>query len=54
MRPRFELLDQPLMERILSEAFQLIENFGVRVAPYVVDLLRDAGIGVSAGVGRLA
>jgi len=53
MRPRFELLDQPLIERILSEAFQLIENPGVRVAPYVLDLLRDAGIGVSAGVAHI-
>ena len=53
MRPRFELLDQPLIERILSEAFQLIENPGVRVAPYGLDLLRDAGIGVSAGVAHI-
>ncbi len=44
MRPKLELLDQTLIERILGEAFQLIEDPGVRVAPYVVDLLRSAGI----------
>ena len=35
MRPKLELLDKPLIERILEEAFQLIEDPGVRVAPYV-------------------
>ena len=46
MRPKFELLDKPLIERILEEAFQLIEDPGVRVAPYVEDLLRGAGLTV--------
>ena len=53
MRPRFELLDKPLIERILEEAFQLIEDPGVRVAPYVVDLLRAAGISVKDGVAHI-
>ena len=53
MRPRFELLDKPLIERILDEAFQLIEDPGVRVAPYVVDLLRAAGVHVEDGVARI-
>ncbi len=43
MRPKFELLDKSLSVRILGEAFQLIEEPGVRVAPYVVELLRRGG-----------
>jgi len=53
MRPKLQLLDQPLIERILGEAFQLIEDPGVRVAPCVVDLLRDAGITVKDGVAHI-
>jgi trimethylamine---corrinoid protein Co-methyltransferase len=53
MRPKVELLDKPLIERILAEAFQLIANPGVRVAPYVVELLRGAGITVDDGVARI-
>src|SRR5579872_5553745 len=53
MKPKFELLDRPLIERILAEAFQLIENPGVRVAPYVEDLLRAAGIMVNEGVAHI-
>ena len=53
MRPKLELLDKPLIERILDEAFQLIEDPGVRVAPYVQDLLRAAGITVTEGVAHI-
>jgi len=53
MRPKLELLDKPLIERILDEAFELIEDPGVRVAPYVVDLLREAGIRVEEGVAHI-
>jgi len=53
MRPKFELLDKPLIERILEEAFQLIDDPGVRVAPYVVDLLRAAGVTVKDGVAHI-
>jgi len=53
MKPKFELLDKPLIERILDEAFQLIEDPGVRVAPYVEDLLRGAGITVKEGVAHI-
>ncbi len=53
MRPKLELLDKPLIERILDEAFQLIEDPGVRVAPYVEDLLRAAGITVKDGVAHI-
>ena len=53
MRPKLELLDKPLLDRILDEAFQLIEDPGVRVAPYVEDLLRGAGITVKDGVAHI-
>jgi len=53
MRPRFQLLDRPLIERIVGEAFQLIERPGVRVAPYVVELLRGAGVAVEDGVAHI-
>jgi trimethylamine--corrinoid protein Co-methyltransferase len=53
MRPKFKLLDNPLIERILEEAFELIEDPGVRVAPYVVDLLRGAGAIVTDGVASI-
>jgi len=53
MRPKLELLDKPLIERILDEAFQLIEDPGVRVAPYVVHLLQEAGIRVQDGVAHI-
>ncbi|PYX86377.1 MAG: hypothetical protein DMG68_15530, partial [Acidobacteria bacterium] len=53
MRPRLELLDRPLLERILDEAFQLIQNPGVRVAPYVFELLQAAGARVDNGVAHI-
>ncbi len=54
MRPKFELLDRPLIERIIGEAFELIDDPGVRVAPYVVELLQAAGIPVCDGVAHIA
>lgn len=54
MRPKFTLLDTALIGRILDEAFDLIEDPGVRVAPYVEDLLRDAGIRVEDGVAHIS
>jgi len=53
VRPRLELLDRPLLERILDEAFQLIQNPGVRVAPYVFELLQAAGARVDNGVAHI-
>src|ERR1700758_1599035 len=53
MRPKLELLDKPLIERTLDEAFQLIEDPGVRVAPYVEDLLRSDGITVKEGIAHI-
>ena len=53
MRPKIELLERELTERILDEAFQLIENPGVRVAPYVFDLLSSAGVQVENGIAYI-
>ncbi len=53
MRPKLALLDNPLIERILGEAFQLIDEPGVRVAPYAEDLLRGAGVPVKEGVAHI-
>ena len=53
MRPKFQLLNNALVERIIGEAFELIKNPGVRVAPYVFDLLRGAGIEVKDGVAHI-
>jgi trimethylamine---corrinoid protein Co-methyltransferase len=44
MRPRFELLEDDLVERILGEAFELLRDPGIRVQAAVgVDLLTAAG-----------
>jgi trimethylamine--corrinoid protein Co-methyltransferase len=53
MRPKFQLLDKSLIERILDEAFELIEDPGVRVAPCVVNLLKGAGVPVNDGVASI-
>jgi trimethylamine--corrinoid protein Co-methyltransferase len=53
MRPKLELLDRALVERIIGEAFQLLENPGVRVAPYVFELLASAGARVENGVAHI-
>ena len=53
MRPKLELLTQALVARILDEAFQLIENPGVRVAPAVYELLAAAGVPVKDGVAHI-
>ncbi len=53
MRPRIRLLDELLIGRILDEAFQLLENPGVRVAPYAFELLASAGIRVQDGVAHI-
>jgi trimethylamine--corrinoid protein Co-methyltransferase len=53
VRPHLELLDRALLERVLSEAFELIEEPGVRVAPCAVELLREAGARVQDGVAHI-
>ncbi len=53
MTPKLQLLDSAAIEKIISEAFELIENPGVKVAPMAVDLLIAAGIRVSDGIAHL-
>ena len=50
MRPKLELLDRQLVDRILEEAFELLETFGTKVgAPEALDLLAAAGARVEDG-----
>ena len=53
MRPRLEILDGPLLRRILEEAFQLLREPGVRVADAAAELLRAADVPVEGGVARI-
>jgi trimethylamine--corrinoid protein Co-methyltransferase len=53
MRPRIQLLEERLVERILDEAFQLLEIPGIRVAPYAFELLSSSGARVEDGVAHI-
>jgi trimethylamine---corrinoid protein Co-methyltransferase len=53
VRPKLELLDSSLIERILDEAFQLIREPGIRVAPYAIELLHSAGAHIAGDVVRI-
>jgi trimethylamine--corrinoid protein Co-methyltransferase len=53
-QPKLELLDQELIGRILTEAFELLRSPGVRVgAPEAQQLLASAGARVEAGVAYI-
>jgi trimethylamine:corrinoid methyltransferase-like protein len=54
MRPSLQLLETSLVERILSEAFELIRQRGVKVqAPEAAELLAAAGVGVENGIAHI-
>jgi trimethylamine---corrinoid protein Co-methyltransferase len=54
MRPKLELLEHSLVERILDEAFQLLETIGTKIgAPQALDLLRSAGAWIDHDTVRL-
>jgi trimethylamine:corrinoid methyltransferase-like protein len=54
MRPNLTLLDIPLIDRILEEAFALLMDPGVRVgAPEAIDLLSSAGARVESGIAHI-
>jgi len=53
MRPRVELLERTLVERIVGEALQLLMEPGVRVAPSAEALLRTADVRVQDGVAHI-
>lgn len=54
MRPHLQLLAPDLLQRILDEAFELLQNPGIRAgSDEVVELLRAAGAEVKDGVARI-
>lgn len=54
MKPALQLLDEGLIDRILSEAYQLLMGPGVRVgADRVVTLLQAAGVEVRDGIAHI-
>lgn len=53
MRPKLQLLDSVTVEQLLAEAFQLLENPGVKVAPIAADLLKAAGARVADGIAHI-
>lgn len=54
MRPRLEVLELKLVERVLEEAFQLLMEPGVRVGDAeVVELLASAGARIADGVAHI-
>jgi len=54
MRPKTELLDPSFVQRILDEAFELLETLGARVgANEAIDLLASAGAHVECGAVRI-
>jgi trimethylamine--corrinoid protein Co-methyltransferase len=54
MRPRLQLLDQPLLDRVLGEAFALLEQPGIRLtAPAAIELLTAGGCRVKDGIAQI-
>ncbi len=54
MKPSLELLDQPFIERILGEAFELLAHHGVKVqAPEVIELLSSGGARIENGIATI-
>ncbi len=53
MTPKLQLLDSAAIDKVVSEAFALIENTGVKVAPMAAGLLIAAGIRVANGIAHL-
>ena len=53
MRPKLQLLDSATVEKVLAEAFQLLERPGVKVAPVAAELLGSAGARVADGVAHI-
>ncbi len=54
MKPKLELLDAALVSRVLDEAFQLLQQPGIKVqAENVVEMLHAAGARVENGVAHI-
>lgn len=53
MTPKLNLLDIRVVERVLEEAFALLQQPGVKVAPVAADLLGAAGVEVANGIAHI-
>lgn len=53
MTPKLQLLDSTTVEKVLAEAFELIQNPGVKVAPVAAELLSAAGARVADGIAHI-
>jgi len=53
MTPKLVLLDAPTVDRVLTEAFELIQSPGVKVAPIARELLAAAGVRVVDGIAHI-
>ena len=54
MTPKLQLLDSATVDKVLTEAFELIQNPGVRVAPIAAELLIASGVRVSGGIAHIS
>jgi trimethylamine---corrinoid protein Co-methyltransferase len=54
MTPKLQLLDTAAVDKVLTEAFELLQNPGVRVAPIACELLIASGVRVSGGIAHLS
>jgi trimethylamine---corrinoid protein Co-methyltransferase len=53
MTPKLQLLDSATVEKVLAEAFELIQDPGVKVAPVAAELLSAAGARVADGIAHI-
>ena len=54
MRPKLELLEPELVERVLGEAFELLMNPGVKVqSPEARELLAQAGATIEGEIAHM-
>ena len=54
MTPKLQLLDSATIDKVVAEAFELIQNPGVRVAPIAAELLIASGVRVSGGIAHIS
>jgi trimethylamine---corrinoid protein Co-methyltransferase len=54
MTPVLQLLDSATVDKVVAEAFELIQNPGVRVAPIAAELLIASGVRVSSGIAHIS
>ena len=54
MTPKLQLLDSATVDKVVSEAFELIQSPGVKVAPIAAELLIASGVRVSGGIAQIS